>query len=189
MPGRRWFTLITLLLCAVATSSGAAGQGGPAPQPGERVRVRIVGPEPALIGMRCEGWVAAVAKDTIVLGQPRECPRGSHAAVLRVARGDCGSRLAHAGLGFLGGGLAGGIVGRVAAGDGCRISPCDDGEIAVVILTVGGAAAGAALGTLLGALLPAGPRWLTETVTRPLRVAGVEVHPGVQVSVGGHDGN
>ena len=185
MPVRHRFTLITLLLLTVAPAERAAAQDEPTPQPGERVQVRIVGPETQLVGMRCEGWVDAVAGDTIVLGRQRDCPRGSHVAVLRVARGDRGSRLAHAGLGLLGGGLVGGIVGRVAAGDGCRISGCDDGELAVVITTVGGAVAGAALGTLLGALRPAGPQWLTETATRPLRVAGLDVRPTLHVSVGG----
>ena len=188
MPGNRWFTLITLLFLAVAPSRRAAAQDGPTPQPGERVQVRIVGPETSLVGVRCEGWVDAVAGDSIVLGRHRDCPRGSHVAVLRAARGHRGSRLAHAGLGLLGGGLVGGIIGRVAAGDGCRISPCDDGELAVAILTVGGAAAGAAVGALIGALRPAGPQWLTETVTRPLRVAGLDVRPGVHVSVGGRGG-
>jgi hypothetical protein len=38
-------------------------------------------------------------------------------------------------------------------------------------------------------LRPAGPQWLTETVTRPLHVGGVRVRPGVRVSLGGGDGH
>ena len=185
MPTPRWSTLIVLTFLAAGAPSLVTAQRGPTPQPGERVQARIVGPEAALIGMRCEGWVAAVAGDTIVLGEQRDCPRGNHDAVLRVARGDRGSRIAHAGLGLIGGGLVGGIIGRVAAGDGCRIEGCDDGGLAIGILTVGGAAAGAVFGTLVGATLPAGPQWLTETATRPLRVAGLDVRPTVHVSVGG----
>jgi len=126
--------------------------------------------------------VADVVGDTIVLGQPRSCPLGSYVADLRVARGDRGSRLAHTGIGFVGGALAGGVIARISAGDGCQIEGCDDGDLVIGIMTVVGTAAGAVIGALVGAALPAGPQWLTETATRPLRVAGVNVHPELRLS-------
>ena len=117
------------------------------------------------------------------LGQPRGCPAGSYDADLRVARGHDGSRLAHAALGLVGGAVAGGIIARVTAGDGCVIEGCDDGDLVVAIKTVIGVAAGGVIGAVVGALLPAGPRWLTETATRPVRVAGLELHPELRVSL------
>lgn len=188
MPIDRWTILVTLLALAVQPPRLAAAQSGPTPRAGEQVQVRIVGPATAPVGVRCAGAVAAVEGDTVVLGQPRSCPDGSYDADLRIARGHDGSRLAHTALGFVGGAVVGGILGRISAGDGCVIEGCDDGGLAVAILTVGGTAAGAVVGAVVGALLPAGPRWLRDTATRPLRVAGVEVHPELRVSLGDRHG-
>jgi hypothetical protein len=183
-PAFDWSTLAAALLLASGPWLTAAGQGGPTPRAGERVRVRIVGSETASIGLRCTGSVAAVDEDTVVLGQPRTCPVGLHLADLRVARGSHGSRLAHAALGFVGGALAGGILARISAGDGCAGEGCTpaEGAYSVAIVTAIGTGVGAAVGTLIGIALPAGPKWLDATATGPLRVAGVEVRPGVRVS-------
>ena len=182
MPTTRLPTLATLLLLSVGAPALAAAQAGPMPRAGEQVRVRILGPEHAPVGLRCDGWVAAVARDTVVLGPPGNCPRGSYFADLRIAHGDRGSRLVHMGLGLLGGALAGGVISRIGAGDGCHIEGCDDGDFAVGIITLAGTATGAVIGALVGVTLPAGTQWLTETATRPLRVAGFDVHPEVRVS-------
>ena len=178
-------TLATVLLLAGGPWLSAAGQGGPAPRPGEQVRVRIVSSETARIGTMCAGSVAAVVGDTVVLGQPRSCPGGSHVAELRIGRGDRGSRLAHTALGFVGGALAGGILMRIAVGDGCQSDVCApaDGAYVASIATAVGAAAGAVIGALVGVALPAGPKWLDATNAGPLRVAGVELRPGVRVSL------
>ena len=183
-PAFDWSTLAIALLLASAPWLSAAGQGGLTPRAGEQVRVRIVSSETATIGLRCAGSVAAVVGDTVVLGQPRTCPGGSHLAELSVSRGSHGSRLAHTALGFVGGALAGGILARISAGDGCTGEGCTpaEGAYAVTIMTVIGTAAGAVVGALIGAALPAGPRWLEATAPRPLVVAGLEVRPGVRVS-------
>ena len=183
MPSIRWKTHVTLLSLIAGAPTLAAAQGEPTLRPGEQVQVRVVGPATAPVGLRCAGSVAALAGDTVVLGQPRGCPAGSYDADLRVARGHDGSRLAHAALGLVGGAVAGGIIARVTAGDGCVIEGCDDGDLVVAIKTVIGVAAGGVIGAVVGALLPAGPRWLTETATRPVRVAGLELHPELRVSL------
>jgi hypothetical protein len=177
-------TLATALVLASGPWLSASGQGGLTPRAGEQVRVRIVSSETASIGSRCAGSVAAVVGDTVMLGQPRTCPAGSHLAELRVARGSHGSRLVHTAIGFVGGALAGGILARISIGDGCTGEGCTpaEGAYAVAIATAIGAAAGAVVGTLVGAALPAGPRWLDTTAPRPLVVAGLEVRPGVRVS-------
>jgi hypothetical protein len=36
---------------------------------------------------------------------------------------------------------------------------------------------------VIGVALPAGPRWLTEPTTRTLRVADLDVHPGLRLSL------
>jgi hypothetical protein len=182
MPTSRWSTLLVLISLAAGGPAVAAAQEGLTPQPGERVQARIVGPDTAPVGARCDGRIAAVNGDTIVLGASSRCPRGSYAADVRFSRGDRGSRLAHTGLGIVGGALAGGLFARLAAGDGCRIDGCDDGDWEVALLTIAGTGAGAVIGALVGAALPAGPQWLIGTTRRPLRVAGLEVHPEVRVS-------
>jgi hypothetical protein len=184
MTTNRRTTLLTVAFILVAFSAGASAQESVSPQPGEHVRIHIVELDHPRFGQRCEGWIAAVERDTIVIGQPRSCAVGSYAGRLRVARGDRGSRLSHTGIGLLGGALAGGVIARIAVGDGCRIDSCDDGEFAVGVITLLGTVSGALVGTVIGATLPAGPRWVTETVTRSLRVANAEVHPGLRVSSG-----
>ena len=93
------------------------------------------------------------------------------------------SPLAHTALGLVGGAVAGGLFARLSAGDGCVIDAvCDDGDYVVGIMTMAGTVGGAVVGAVVGALLPAGPRWLRDTATRPLRVAGVELRPELRVS-------
>ena len=178
-------TFMSVLLLAAIPWAYAAGQVGHTPRPGEQVRVRIVSSETARIGTLCAGSVAAVVGDTVVLGQPRSCPGGSHLAALRIARGDRGSRLAHTGLGLVGGALVGGIFAKLAVGDGCVSDVCApaDGAYAAAIVTMAGAVAGGLVGALVGVALPAGQQWVETAGTRPLVVAGVEVRPGVRVSL------
>ena len=182
MPTIGWKTHVALLSLIAGAPTLAAAQGEPTPRPGEQVQVRVVGPATAPVGVRCAGSVAALAGDTVVLGQPRTCPAGSYDADLRIARGHHGSRLAHTALGLVGGAVAGGIIGRLSAGDGCVVEGCDDGDLVVAIKTVIGTAAGGVIGAVVGAFLPTGPRWLTETATRPVRVGRLELHPELRVS-------
>ena len=147
--------------------------------------MRIVSSETARIGTRCAGSVAAVLGDTVVLGQPRSCPGGSHLASLHVARGDRGSRLAHTGLGLVGGALVGGVFAKLAVGDGCVSDACApvDGAYVAAIATMAGVVAGGVVGALIGVALPAGRQWVEVAGTRPLVVAGLEVRPGLRVSL------
>lgn len=78
-----------------------------------------------------------------------------------------------------------GILARYAAGDGCRIEGCDDGDLVVGVQTLAGTAVGALVGALIGAALPAGQRWVDAGVSKPLRVAGLALHPAVRVSLRG----
>lgn len=185
--------LVAGLLALPAASLGAqppsTSGGAPAPDTatvGARVQARIVGaaadaPVRAL-GRRCEGTVARLAGDTLVLAPGGACPAGAYLADVRVQRGHRGSRLGHAGLGLVGGIVVGGVVARVAAGDGCRVAGCD-GDYAVAVTTLGGVLLGGGLGTLIGAVLPAGPQW-APLGAQPLRVAGLSLRPGVRVVVG-----
>lgn len=186
--------LVAGLLVLPAASLGAqvpsASGGASAPDTatvGARVQARIVGaaadaPVRAL-GRRCEGTVARLAGDTLVLAPGGACPAGAYLADVRVQRGHRGSRLGHAGLGLLGGIVLGGAVARLAAGDGCRVAGCSDGDYAVAVVTLGGVLLGGGAGALIGAVLPAGPRWV-PLGAQPLRVAGLSLRPGVRVVVG-----
>ena len=55
-------------------------------------------------------------------------------------------------LGLVGGGIAGWLI----VGDGCRISPCDGGGLAVIEFTLAGIVSGGIVGSAVGFLLPAG---------------------------------
>ncbi|HEV7990299.1 MAG TPA: hypothetical protein VGP25_00645 [Gemmatimonadaceae bacterium] len=184
MTSLRWPTLAALIAVAAMSPNVTAAQGETTPRPGDRVEFRIAGPDGAPVGLLCDGRVAAVVRDTIVLGHSATCPPGAYAGELRIARDDRGSRLGHMGLGLLGGALVGGVLARVAAGDGCVIDGCDEGGFAVGVITLAGTATGALIGTVVGAVLPAGTQWLTERAPRSLRVAGLDIHPQLRVSFG-----
>lgn len=125
-----------------------------------------------------------MVRDTLLLGRPFGCPKGSYLARVRVARGNHGSRLAHAGLGFLAGGVTGGVVARIAAGDRCTVGDCTDDAFAAGIKTVLGAALGGAIGFTFGAFLPAGPRWVDAGV-RPVQVGAFTLRAELRVSAAG----
>ena len=157
---------------------------GELPAADERVRFR-----PSVTAGRrwCDGRVALVAGDTLVVAGARGCPSGelrqASIADVRIARGDHGSRLTHAVLGVLGGAVVGGGIGRLAAGDGCRRSGCSDGGYAVGVLTGVGLYAGALVGGTIGLALPAGTRWVAVRVPRHVRVAGLVLRPDVRLIV------
>jgi hypothetical protein len=163
--GARPFVRALLLI----TSMGAALEAQGVPRVGELVQARVIRPNEADESW-CTAPVTAVEGDTLVLTANWSCPRGTYVTDWRVARGDHGSRLTHTVLGLVGGAVIGGLVGRISAGDGCSIDGCDDGALAVGVITVVGAATGALIGTVAGAALPAGQRWEYGESRRPIRV-------------------
>lgn len=170
----------TLLFVALAGRPVAAQQE---PQVGELVQARIVGPNDPLLGQFCIAWLGALAGDTLVLNRSESCARGSHVARVRVHSDDRGSRLKHAGVGLLAGAVTGGLIGRIVAGDGCTIPGCDDGGLAIGVITLAGTAAGGLLGVVVGAAMPAGRRWVQLEGERPIRMGSVDLRPTLRVSL------
>ena len=155
------------------------------PRLGERVRFELRDDPRRGLRADCDGRLVALAGDTLVLegatGGLHECARRTYRPPeierVRVVRGDNGSRSGHAALGLVLGAAAGAGLGRLAAGDGCVSSPCDDGDFAVGIITFGGAVTGGLVGTLIGVVLPAGATWVRIPLGGPVRVAGMTLAP------------
>lgn len=169
--------LAALVICAPASAQRA-------PRVGELVEARIVGEPDSLTRLPCSAWIGAVAGDTLVLNRSASCARGDHVARVRVYTDDRGSRLKHTGIGFLAGAVTGGIMGRLAAGDGCAVRGCDDGDFVVGVLTMLGTLTGAAVGVVVGVAMPAGRRWVQLQGERPIRAAALDLRPAVRVSLG-----
>ena len=169
-----------LFFVALAGSPVAAQK---APQVGELVEARIVGPADPELGHFCRAWLGAVAGDTLLLNRSESCRTGSHVARLRVHTDDRGSRLQHAGVGLLAGAVVGGLIGRVSAGDGCTIAGCDEGGFAIGVITLVGTVTGALVGVVVGTALPAGRRWVDLEGERPIRVGAFDLRPAVRVSL------
>lgn len=181
------------LALLLAAPLGAQAPAAPPLLVGDSVRFRAVGRDAHGRRIDCDGRVRALTGDTIVLenvGRWSPCPRQLYepasVAALQVARGRRGSRLAHAGLGLLIGGATGGVLGRALAGSGCSggVHSCDDGDLAIAVLTFLGVVSGGATGLVIGVALPAGPRWVTVPAGSPVRFAGLAVQPGVRLRVG-----
>ena len=140
---------------------------------------------------QCEGDVTAIAGDTIVVGNanaPRLCPRWTYTrdvvAELRVARGNRGSRVKHALVGFAIGATAGGVIGFAAASADHCTGECDLDGVLTVAATIALGTVGGLTGTIIGALVPAGRRWISVPVPGPVRVAGMRVQPALRVGLG-----
>lgn len=192
--------LALILALGGATGEALQAQGAPPAgarplssplRVGERVRFRIADSTAPETRRRCEGRVAGLAGDTVVIAEAYRCPSGRVDALppLRVARGDRGSRVGHTLLGMLGGAALGALAGAAYAGDGCRgpgCAPADGAFAAAVVTTVWGAA-GALVGGVVGLVRPAGPRWVAVDGVPPLRVtttggAGGGTAAGTQLS-------
>jgi len=155
-----------------------------APRAGEIVEARIVGPSDPMLGRFCIAPAGGIVGDTVLLGRSANCSSGSHLARVRVSRGDAGSRLEHAGIGFLIGAVAGGVVGRLTA-RGCVTQGCgEDAGLVAAIHTVLGSAVGGVAGAVVGASRPAGPQWIQLEPDRPIRVGSLDLRPTVRVSLG-----
>lgn len=173
-------TALSVLLLAIPVA-GAATQSSFTVERGASVLIRSVAPSGPDDATTCEARVGRIEQDTLLLGRPFGCPKGSYLARVRVARGNHGSRLAHAGIGLLAGGVAGGVVTRIAVGHRCTVGDCTDDAFVTGIRTMFGAAIGAAIGLTFGALLPAGPRWVDAGV-RPVRVGAFTLRPELRLS-------
>jgi len=156
-------------------------------RPGTLVRLRTRRADAHGHAVRCEARVSEVRGDTLTVtnvsrwgGCPRQTYAPSDVASLEVSRGHRGSRLAHAGIGLLGGALVGGTLGWALIGDGCETSGCDDGDLAVAIVTFLGVVTGGVTGTIVGVALPAGPKWAPLSADTPVRVAGLALRPSVR---------
>ena len=159
---------VVALLIGVGAQLHAQVLGTSALRPGALVRFRA-----EYLGdvVRCDGRIASFTDDTLEVGTARPCaqvlfPRSALREV-EVAQADHGSRLVHTGAGLLIGTVAGGVVGRLVAGNGCSgTGGCDDGGLAIAVVTIGGMGLGALIGTVVGVSLPAGIQWrATGTVT------------------------
>jgi len=169
----------------VATSFAAPARAQNAPRAGEIVEARIVGPSDPMLGHFCIAPVGGAVGDTLLLARTANCSSGSHLARVRVSRGDYGGRFEHTALGLLIGAVTGGLIGRIAAGNGCADSgPCDDAGFAIGAITVVGVGTGALIGVVAGAVMPAGPRWVDVEGDRAIRVGSLDLRPAVRVSLG-----
>ena len=173
---------LTVLLLTAAQHRVALAQAPDSLRTGDRVQVRIVGPDAAATDLRCIAFVAAAQRDTLLLERSESCPHGTYLADLRVARGAGGSRLGNTVLGALVGAVAGGVIAR-GSGDGvCSLGPCSpDGSTSARTAT--GVVAGALLGAVIGAVLPINARWVEAGKARPVVVGALTLHPGLKVSV------
>jgi len=134
---------------------------------GDQVRFGVTvvgGPLSQASDRQCEGQIFRVIRDTLVVRPFGQCALDSLGLPtirnLQVAR-NRGSRGAHLAKGAIFGLIGGGIAGALIAGDGCRVSPCDDGELAVWGFTLAGIVSGAVIGAAVGVLLPTGTHWIS----------------------------
>jgi hypothetical protein len=160
----------------VLSATRLAAQAEVAVLPGEPLRLEVVGPAGAPVGARCSGRVMSAAQDTLIVASAGNCKQGTYLASLQVIRGDHGARIDHIAVGAFAGGLIGALVGRMGAKNKTT------GEINRGRMW-GGMAIGGLVGGGVGYALPSGPAWVRAGSPRPLRVSGVELWPGLEVSL------
>jgi hypothetical protein len=191
---RAWWHAAALLAIAARVDAQTTSDSTPEASVivvGDRVGLRSTPVDRRGARAQCEGDVTAIAGDTIVVGNAnaaRVCPRWTYSrdvvAELRVARGDRGSRVKHALVGFAIGAVAGGALGYAAVGTDDCTGECDLDGLLTAAATIGLGTVGGLTGTIIGALMPAGPKWLAVPVPGPIRVAGVRVQPTLRVGLG-----
>lgn len=174
---------------AKAQTSDSSASPGNAIVAGERVQLHGRPADSRSAGAECDGYVGETSStDTLVIERAtntRLCPRWTYAAndvaELRVMRGHRGSRGVHALIG-LGAGV---VFGATAVYAGTAHS-CDNGSSCEDIRAAAAVLSGITFGVLgagIGALLPAGPKWVTVPVTKPVRVAGLTLTPRVGLAL------
>jgi hypothetical protein len=172
--------LLPLALALAAAGAGAAHAQGPVPDPslagspsvvaatGRGVRTLAAGDTVRIVSAagRYAGTIARITPDTVVVGTEGRLdaiPRGEVAQLERFRGKSSRGRaiVMGAGAGLAGGGVLGGIAGRLVGRIDCsrEIQPCTPGEHDS---TIQGAllAEGAILGALVGAML--GPTFRRE---------------------------
>jgi hypothetical protein len=150
----------------IAAASAAAQDFAVGPRAGATVRFKIVDRtnESVLRTSRtCEGVIFGTVSDTILIEPERTCLKNNSARTeigdLHIEGENRGSRLQHFVYAGLLGAIAGGVIGRLLAGDGCTIPGCDDAGFAIGVITTAGVAVGATAGGAVGLALPAGRQW------------------------------
>lgn len=154
--------LTVMLLLAVAPGKAEAQTVDTIPL-GVSIRLQMAGSGGRLES--CDATVRGIAVDTLLIASAT-CDRSATIADAAFERTVSGSRARRFVQGSAYGALAGGLLGLVAAGDGCNRSYCDDGKLAVVALTVIGASLGAVTGGIGGAVLNPDKEWVAIPVWR-----------------------
>ena len=181
-----WYWAVRAVAPALLCSTIVRAQETPTLTAGTRVRAIVPLTANSADPLRCESRVVQAARDTLLLSPVGTCPLGTYTGAVSVLRVDHGSRWKHVAIGFASGAAIGGIVARLAAGDGCVSDPCDDGRLAVGLMTIGGIVIGAASGLLFGAAAPAGKEWGAVQPVRVLRVGSVTLRPEIRLSLRTH---
>lgn len=155
-----------------------------ATQRGGRVQLRLAldGTQPA--SLQCDGKITEQRQDTLAVESLGDCPPGTFRAEVRVAHGTRGSRLEHAVLGMIAGGIAGWLLQGSTANESCGNTGCDvtDARYVSGIRTAAGVVTGALVGTVLRTILPAGPRWVEAKSAHFVRISGIVLRPELRVS-------
>jgi uncharacterized protein YcfJ len=154
----------TALLIAAASATAQDYAAGP--RAGATVRFKVVDrtSESILPTTRtCEGSVFGTVADTILIKPEYGCLKNNSARTeisdVHIEGKNRGSRLQHFVYATLIGAIAGGVIGRLVAGDGCTIPGCDDAGFAIAVITTAGMVVGATAGGAVGVALPAGRQW------------------------------
>jgi len=178
--------VVRALPAALFCSTIVRAQETPSLVTGTRVLAIVSLTPEALDPVRCESRVMRAERDTLRLSGVGACPQGTYTGAVSILRVDHGSRWKHLALGLASGAAIGGIVARLAAGDGCVSDRCDDGGLAVAVMTVGGITIGGVSGLLIGAVPPAGEEWGPAQPVRVIRVGSLTLHPDIRVSLRPH---
>jgi hypothetical protein len=184
-----WNSAVRALPAALLCSTIVRAQEAPTLAAGTRVLAIVRLSAEATDPVRCESRVVQAVGDTLLLSRVGTCPLGTYNGAVSALLVDHGSRWKHVAIGFVSGAAIGGIAARLAAGDGCISDPCDDGGLAVGLMTIGGIVIGAASGLLVGAVLPTGVDWGPAKAVRVLRVGGMTFSPDIRLSRRAHANN
>lgn len=156
----RHLTCLVVIGAAYTHPKAVSAQGVWRLAAGARVRVQQLDANAVPTGSGCATRVVRTLQDTIVVAARSSCAFGTYPATVWQARPALGGRLGQAFIGLGAGAVVGGVAGRLAAGDGCRISPCDDAGFAIGALIVTGVWVGALAGSFVGAAVPPIRRWI-----------------------------
>jgi uncharacterized protein YcfJ len=160
----------SLLACSsallIVAASASAQDFAVGPRVGATVRFNIVDRTSDSIlptSRTCDGFIFSTVSDTILIKPERGCLKNNSGRMeisdVHIEGQNRGSRLEHFVHAALIGAIAGGVIGRLVAGDGCTMPGCSDGGFAIGVFTMVGVGVGATLGGVVGLALPAGRQW------------------------------